>query len=73
MVCKTWNNLLSCDLYQRQAQRKLAEKEKNEQLLMKYSFKGDVEGVRNLLAIGMNPNCIIPWREFEGTPLAAKN
>ena len=69
MVCKAWNDIHSCDRYQRQAERKLREKEKNEQMLMKYSLKGDVEAVRNLLAMGMNPNRIMAWHAFEGTPL----
>ena len=69
---KEWNDLLSSHIYQRQAERLLAEKEENEQKLLQYSMYGDVAAVRHLLTIGTNPNQIIKWESdsyWAATPL----
>ena len=67
-VCKTLNDLLSSEPYQRRSKEMLEEKKKNEERLCRFAFNGNEEEVRNLISIGVNPNC----REAEGyrwTPL----
>ena len=56
-VCKAWNDLFSSEHYKRRSEKMLVEKMENEQKLCNASFGGNVEEVRHLLSIGVNPNC----------------
>ena len=67
-VCKTLNDLLSSEPYQRRSKEMLEDKKKYEKRLCKLAYDGSEEEFHNLISIGVNPNC----REAEGnrwTPL----
>ena len=57
-VCKAWNELYSSELYQQKAKKLLEEKMYNEKKLWQYSFAGNDREVGNLLASGVNVNCV---------------
>ena len=56
-VSSEWNDLLSSDVYQREAAEMLYEKRRNEGHLLKSSRDGDVDKVRSLLSNGVDKNC----------------
>ena len=66
-VCKDWNEVLSTESYQQIAKKLLKEKKVNEEKLCEASSKGDVEEIKHLLSIGVNPNCLRAHK-FKGTP-----
>ena len=57
-VCKAWNELHSSEPYQQKAKELLEEKLHNEKMLFHFSTKGMALEVGNLLASGVNVNCI---------------
>ena len=69
-VCKVLNKLLSTESYQQIAEKLLEEKMKNEEKLCESSAssKGDMEEIKHLLSIEVNPNCS-KARGTKGTPL----
>ena len=67
-VCKDWNEVLSTESYQQIAKKLLKEKKVNEEKLCEASSKGDVEEIKHLLSIEVNPNCS-KARGTKGTPL----
>ena len=56
-VNKVWKELLSSKRCLKMAREKLEEKKNNERRLCKSSRSGNVMEVRNLLSLGVNPNC----------------
>ena len=52
-----WNRLLSSDRYQRETERMLAEKKKNQERFCTSVRDGNVEDVRRLLSTEVDTNC----------------
>ena len=57
-VCKTWNILLSSESYQVRSGEMLVEKNDNEKKLCYHAKMGNLEKIRDLLARGVDPNCL---------------
>ena len=56
-VCKSWNELISSRAYQKKFEKMLEEKKRKEENLCSYSDEGNADGVRQLLAEGVDINC----------------
>ena len=56
-VCKSWNELISSRAYQKKFEKMLEEKKRKEENLCSYSEEGNADGVRQLLAEGVDINC----------------